>query len=219
MIFRIRCSIIIKDINDIAINMKDQTYFNGVYNIEKDNNERLRFNYQLHFLTYDKDLRINDNLSKHIFRHQRLDESKAQVNQYPQWYLFKGEIKNAYKISEMDSKEGRPWGGFASTVGNYFRLNGFKDDITIVDDYDGYALVAYNGDILMTYEKDISAGTYSSIKQIIPETWTFRLTKKKNWIELILIGWTSTWTFFPQLKINTYYQGGKIHGTKILFRQ
>ena len=140
------------------INILNEAIYSEKIKILKDNRERIKFNYQLHFQTFDKYLTIHNGITSRLFvNDNRFASSSSSSWGSPRYVLFKGDISKQQKIGNTPvqtcSIPSVATGGLYIIIGI---VNATADS-----DYDGYALIWPNGEILYSYRTPIAAGSYS----------------------------------------------------------
>ena len=104
--------------------------------------EKLRFQYQLHFQTYDKNVYIHPDISTTLFRHVLPETIPYYGHDQNEWYLFQGDVKN----NNIKGEPRRLSPPNPSTSGIVAGQNAFivgEDTFTgtITENYDGYMLM------------------------------------------------------------------------------
>ena len=141
----------------------------SVIYLNKDNKEKLDFNYQLHFLTYDKDISIKEGITERMFLDgcnvngvhygSLLDEYNA-----PSYYLYKGDARLINRLTDTTNYMSTSIIPSVDIVkdesDNPINISiNSSSTITADNDYDGYCLSWLGGKILYAVKKDIPKGS------------------------------------------------------------
>lgn len=141
-----------------GISNLNESIYSEKIKVDKDNKERIKFNYQLHFLTYDKNLTIHSGILSRLFKNDdRFGASGEGTVDSPRYVLFKGDISKQDKL--LNTKV--LIGSFASFSNSRNRITIAQQTITSDSDYDGYALVWNDGSIIYSYKQSISSGSFT----------------------------------------------------------
>lgn len=141
------------------INRLSEAIYSEKIKVIKDNRERLKFNYQLHFQTFDKNITIHSGLTSRLFKND-LTYTGATGSDVvsPSYVLFRGDISKQDKIGNTKLQTGDKVELNVNTSAARIRFN---PQIIIADgSYDGYALVWPSGEIIYSYRTPIVAGSY-----------------------------------------------------------
>lgn len=141
-----------------GISNLNESIYSEKIKIDKDNKERIKFNYQLHFLTYDKNLTIHSGITSRLFKNDdRFGASGSALIESPRYVLFKGDISKQDKLVNTIVQRG----SVASFSNSTNRITIAQQTITSDGAYDGYALVWPTGEIIYSYKQSISQGSFT----------------------------------------------------------
>jgi len=154
----------------------DNVYLNKTLYIQKDNREALNFNYQINFVSKDKDINIHNGLTKYIFTN-----SDAVSKPSPVYVLYKGNINNYDYVTDYKEVCTPKFYQNSGSIRIYKDIN--DPTITAYENYDGIALVwlpqSQNGnsslpEVIYSYKTSIASGDTVEIPDIY---WNFTDTK------------------------------------------
>lgn len=125
------------------------------YLINKDNKECMNITYQLHFLTYDKNIFIHKGIVSRLFKNLEPNEASDTLYSAPKYILYKGDV------NKQDYMQG---GSVVQVIGfptltqtnNIVKIS--RSGAVANGDYDGIALIWYDNEIIYTYNKSIHRG-------------------------------------------------------------
>ena len=161
----------------------DRLFRKHVY-VQKDMRELLRFQYQLHFQTFDENLHISPHISKQIYKEVLPSYRTQPVINAPKWVLFRGDIKNNPTLNNIHMEEltipdvSETGYEVHSDAKNYLTIGPDTFSGTIEGNWDGYMLMRPNSKMyIMAYYKPIEAGTYGPGE--LTDKWTLRFSPFK----------------------------------------
>jgi len=140
--------------------------------LEKDSREQLAFAYQLHFQTYDKNIRIHPGITKRLYV---TDQSySSQETQYydvrpPVYILYKGDLNRRHTVNDRVQYRMLSAPTFTPVTSNGQYIHVGSVSFTTDTNYDGYALVwPDSGELIYSYKTAIIADENS---QQIPDIY------------------------------------------------
>ena len=140
-----------------------ESIYSSRIKVSKDNREKLKFTYQLHFQTFDKYLTIHSGITRKLFINDSTYAGVQNViTESPHYVIFKGDVSKQKNIAHVVSKRvGIPK---FNADDNKITVESLK--ITPDENYDGYALVWKDGTIIFSYKNTIPKDIEFTIPEI-----------------------------------------------------
>lgn len=140
----------------------NKNIYSQIINIDKDNRERIKFNYQLHFQTFDKYLNIHSGITRRLYQNNEFAAKKTSMSS-PLYVLYTGDIKNQSNISGIDYQVvGTP--SWTINADKTITISGLN--ITPDKNYNGFALIWPDGNIILSYSQNISSESNFTIPEL-----------------------------------------------------
>ena len=141
----------------------------SIISLKKDNKEKLLFNYQLHFLTYDKNICIKEGITDRLYldgcniNGVHCGNVLSEFNA-PTYYLYKGDARLIDRVSNTTNYQITNITPNVNIVkdsdNNPINISiNSSSQITATDDFDGYCLAWLGGKILYAVKKNITKGS------------------------------------------------------------
>jgi len=140
--------------------------------LEKDSREQLSFAYQLHFQTYDKNIRIHPGITKRLYvTDQSYSSQESQYSEVrpPVYILYKGDLNRRHTVNDRVQYRILSAPTFTAETSNGQYIHVGTVSFTTDTNYDGYALVwPDSGELIYSYKTEIVADENS---QQIPDIY------------------------------------------------